>query len=1154
MAKKPRLEIPEEQQNLTYEALPTLRDFHYSNEFVRGIMGPVGCLPRQTEFLTEYGWKAISDYDEATDLVGEWDEGKLIFRKPKSFVNLPCDEFIEFKNVHTLGMVLSEEHRVPLYDPEGNWVVKTALELEQHPSNYSVPTNFEPTQEGFSLSEEQVRLSVAIKADGHLPKKGSVGRCTMSLRKDRKKIRIRELLQLCGIEWKEYVYSKRPTETVFSFIVNFPVTETFDAYWWKASLKQLRWVFEEFPHWDGLFEGPDTRFSTTNKSDADYIQYVTHAVGGRATISLLDYPKHPTWSRGYLVHIAPKGSVKAVTGIRKGYTSIQRIPSEDGRKYCFETESGFFLARHNRRIFVTGNSGKTVGCIMELYLRALEQRPFNGVRRSRWALIRNTYPELLSTTLKTFEDWIPHEICPVVQSSPIHGTLRVNLADGTRVEAEFIFLALDQEEDTKKLRSLELTGAFINEASEVRKSALDMLTTRVDRYPNKKTMGGITWMGIIMDTNPPSDGHWWYKMAEIEKPLGYRFWKQPPALFKQMNKDNELEYLPNTGCFGIPAAENIDNHNSGFDYYLRMIPGKDLEFIKVFVLGEYGSVFSGKAVYPEYSDTVHCSKEELQPYRGLPLLLTWDFGLCYSEDTEVLTDTGWKFFKDVETTKDQVATRNPDTGKLEYTDINFKVDRPYKGKMLEWASQNVNFCVTPEHRVPYTNRDTPNKVHWDEARWLAEHSGGHHYVDLVSDWQAPEDTNTYFGMDADTFAEFMGLYLSEGCSHKLYGAITIYQNTEPEFFERVLEATGLAWRREKECWRVSHLELARYLRKFGLSGDKYVPEEIRQMSRRQIKLFIRAYTEGDGHIRTRESGSVEHTLFSISKQMADGMQELAQKAGWNSSIRKVKPQRSVIIEEGVSRTISNEGGYSVCFKKRATRAELLRRNFKEIDYDGRIYCLNVPYHTLYVRRNGKPSWNGNTPACAIMQLTPQGQMRVLDEKYSEDMGIERFARDVVKPLLATEKYQGMAFQSVGDPAGKQRAQTNEVTCMQMLEMQGLKTEAAPTNSFIPRREAVAWFLTKMVDGQPGFLVSPNCDIIRKGFMGGYQYRRQKAPGGGDKFAESPDKNEFSHLQDAVQYGCSFIRSASRDVGAGGFHQAMGREYKPVKKKNFSAWS
>ena len=1151
--------IPEEQANLTYIAESTPKDFHYSNEFVRGIMGPVGCLPADTEYLSPVGWKSIGSYSSSSgdELVAEWENGMLRFRHPKSFVDLPCDEFIEFKNEHALHMVLSEEHKVPLYDYRGTWRVKTAAALEKEPSRYTVPINFCVNTRGcILLNEQELRLGVAIKADGHFPKAGK--QCIVTLRKERKKKRLRELL--VGIEYREVNSNIRPTETRFSFIPPKDIlcSKTY-ADWWGASQLQLGFIFDEVRYWDGLFEGPDTRFSTTCKEDADFIQYVTHSVGGRATISKEEYPENPNWLPGYIVHIAPPGSVKASVGFRGDGMTVSRVPSTDGRMYCFETKSGFFLARHNGRIFVTGNSGKTTACIMELYTRALEQKAFNGVRRSRWALIRTTYPELLSTTLKTFEEWIPHEICPIVHSSPIHGLLQVSLPDSTKVEAEFLFLALDQEEDVKKLRSLELTGAFINEASETREAVLKMLTSRVDRYPSKKSMGGVTWSGIVMDTNPPNDNHWWYRLAEIEKPQGYRFWRQPPALIKAFDEDKMPIYVPNDGTHpGILQAENIDNHNSGFNYYLRMIPGKDQEWIKVFVLGEYGSIFNGRPVYPEYSDTTHCAKEELKPYRGLPLVLTWDFGLCYSKDTEVLTRDGWKFFKDVEVDSDWVATRDPSDGSFQYVRPNFKVDRPYKGKMLEWANSSVNFCVTPEHRVPYTERNTPDVVRWTSAEGLASQMTAHRYVDLTSVWEQPDDAAVRFGMSSDTFAEFMGLYLSEGCvvkaDVKRGHGITIYQKADDPFFARILGETGLGWKRQTECWRTSHKDLADYLRLFGTSHHKYIPQEIKTMSARQIRMFIMAFTAGDGHIRTRDNGAVEHTLFTTSETMAGEFQELAQKAGWNSSLRVVQPQVSTICEDGEPRDIQNSGGFSVTFKKRASRAELLPEAFQEIDYDGRIYCLNVPFHTLYVRRNGRPSWNGNTPSCVIMQMTPKGQLRVLDELYSESMGIERFSRDIVRPFLSTEKYQGMLYQSVGDPAGSQRVQTNEVTCLQMLEMQGFKTESAPTNSFIPRREAVAWFLTKMIDGEPGFQLSPQCQILRKGFMGGYQYRRMKIAGAGDRYAETPDKNEFSHTQDCVQYGCSFLRSASRDAGTGGLGASFGSRRREMQPKNFGAWS
>jgi len=502
----------------------------------------------------------------------------------------------------------------------------------------------------------------------------------------------------------------------------------------------------------------------------------------------------------------------------------------DVRYKAYPTASRF----HKSGAFVRGirgpvGGGKTVASIMEMYTRALEQEPHNGVRRTRWALIRNSYPELLSTTLKTFEDWVPPVVCPVTRSSPINGTLRVNLPDGTRVEAEFIFLALDIEDDVKKLKSLELTGAFLNEASELRKSVLDMLTSRVGRFPPQR-WGGATWSGVVMDTNPPDDSHWWYHLAEEVKPPNFEFFSQPPALIRVPGRTpkDPPTYVPNDGtCPGLGMAENIpnlpgaspENPNGGFNYYLNMVSGKDEEWIKVYVLNQYGNLISGKPVYPEYADSVHLSATVLEPYRGVPVLLAYDFGL--------------------------------------------------------------------------------------------------------------------------------------------------------------------------------------------------------------------------------------------------------------------------------------------------------------------------------------------TPACIILQQTPRGQVRILDELISEDMGIERFASDIVKPFLNSDKYRGCTFFGVGDPAGGARSQADETTCFQILDRLGLKAIPAPTNSPMIRREAVAWFLTKMVDGEPGFLISPTCRIVRKGFLGGYHYRVMKV-GGGDRYAETPDKNEYSHPHDALQYGCSFMRSSSLENATELFgNGARRREVRPGASKGWA---
>lgn len=253
----------------------------------------------------------------------------------------------------------------------------------------------------------------------------------------------------------------------------------------------------------------------------------------------------------------------------------------------------------------------------------MQQAPSpDGVRRSRWAAIRNTYGELKSTTIKTWTDWF--EGMQVMRwDTPIVSTITLpDLGDGTSLHLEVLFLALDRPDDAGKLRSLELTGAWLNEASELEKTVLDMCTQRVGRYPSKR-VGGPSWTGIIMDTNPPDDDSWWYKLAEEDKPEGYAFFSQAGGLYRVMDKKSPDfgKYKPN------PAAENIKNLQGGYEYYFRQLGGKTEDYINIFVLGQYGTTMAGKPVYPEFNEKLHVSPTPLQPIHGLPLILSFDFGL-----------------------------------------------------------------------------------------------------------------------------------------------------------------------------------------------------------------------------------------------------------------------------------------------------------------------------------------------------------------------------------------------------------------------------------------------------------------------------------------------------------------------------------------------
>ena len=141
-------------------------------------------------------------------------------------------------------------------------------------------------------------------------------------------------------------------------------------------------------------------------------------------------------------------------------------------------------------------SGKSYACAAEIFLRAVKQKasPKDGIKHSRFVIVRNSYPELRTTTIKTWQEIFPENVWgPMRWSPPISHHIKLpSRGAAAGIDCEVIFLALDQPKDVRKLLSLELTGAWVNEARELPKQVIDGLTHRVGRYPSKAD-GGPTW-------------------------------------------------------------------------------------------------------------------------------------------------------------------------------------------------------------------------------------------------------------------------------------------------------------------------------------------------------------------------------------------------------------------------------------------------------------------------------------------------------------------------------------------------------------------------------------------------------------------------------------------------------------------------------------
>jgi hypothetical protein len=296
-------------------------------------------------------------------------------------------------------------------------------------------------------------------------------------------------------------------------------------------------------------------------------------------------------------------------------------------------------------------SGKTTGsCQRIARLQALQRPNRYRVRPTRFLVVRNTYPDLLSSTAVTFRnfffpewgekrlDEVGNELPPVKKlgqwygggAEPPMATFKYDLDDGTVVDSEVIFLALDRPSDVRKTLGTEYTWIFLSEFRELSKAVVDMLDGRHGRFPSA-AQGFVmpTYRGMFGDSNKPDREHWYYKLSQgldergrrYERPKNWSFFHQPGGVEQVgVRPDGRRVFAPN------PAAENIQNLLGGHAYYMDLMAGKREDWILVYCANEWGYVQEGKPVHPDFIDSVHVSETSIEADPREPLILGLDFG------------------------------------------------------------------------------------------------------------------------------------------------------------------------------------------------------------------------------------------------------------------------------------------------------------------------------------------------------------------------------------------------------------------------------------------------------------------------------------------------------------------------------------------------
>jgi len=341
---------------------------------------------------------------------------------------------------------------------------------------------------------------------------------------------------------------------------------------------------------------------------------------------------------------------------------------------------------------------------------------------------------------------------------------------------------------------------------------------------------------------------------------------------------------------------------------------------------------------------------------------------CYDSQTEVLTERGWRLFR--ERNGARVLSLNPDTFEMEYLEPVRDVAQIHKGSMVSKKGRCMNFRVTDGHN--FFIRTQRKKWQFRKADALA-------LSDVVKVnsgiWRGRREERFILpGVEADSHTAlnsakaipmekwlwFMGLWLADGsCDTRAneYRVSIGQSKFKEEVFKAMEEIEIGPVSRVKnigelEEFTIHRKQLYEYLKQFGHAREKFVPQFVKELPPDQIRNFLKGYAIGDGHNHKKT-----RYYTTTSKRMADDLQELILKSGKAASIKRRKGVSSV---KRSGEIINPKGDYFVVSTWR-NPVKSIGRTKIEYAKEETVYCVELPKnHIMYVRRNGKPMWCGNT--------------------------------------------------------------------------------------------------------------------------------------------------------------------------------------------------
>lgn len=336
--------------------------------------------------------------------------------------------------------------------------------------------------------------------------------------------------------------------------------------------------------------------------------------------------------------------------------------------------------------------------------------------------------------------------------------------------------------------------------------------------------------------------------------------------------------------------------------------------------------------------------------------------ICYDEQTEVMTDSGWKFFKDVNIKTDKFLSMNPENKDIEYIQAIHKIEKHYSGPMYDFHTDKVHITVTPEHKLITEYQWEKDVLHFEKAEDIY-HKGNRYFQKNGGNW---------YGVDTGITPEFaylLGVYITDGsCQFRKSRSPRVFLSQKKqnirEKIKTHLKYCKINYTEHKEGFYISACD-SRKFEPLCNKSERRVPEVIKYATQDVITSFLEGAIDGDGdNTKETKNGMFGSRRISMSNlKLLEDIQGLLYKVNCSGRIierncvgKKVslKSENRIIETKKITYvlSISNKSNNKV------SKTSQQFKNETWVNYDGYVYCVSLPkWHTVLVKKGFTcPTW------------------------------------------------------------------------------------------------------------------------------------------------------------------------------------------------------